>query len=115
MTEAPAKEGTIPYIDGKRVSNEEYTSRGNLTQLHTSERGVNPGGSEEPGEDVVVGTTVVSAEDAKAQDEAIDTESVAGSELGAKVNDSDEAPATAAEAAADFVKSQDKPKARKAK
>ncbi len=111
----------MPFIDGKRVSNVEYTSRGNLTQLHTSERGVNPGGSEEPGEDVVVGTTVVSADEAEAQDDAIDTESVASSELGDSDNDNDsedEAPATAAEASADFVESQDeksKAKSRKAK
>jgi len=34
----------LPYIDGKRVSNEEWVRRyGSVTQLHTSERGVNPG------------------------------------------------------------------------
>jgi hypothetical protein len=40
----------VPYIDGKRVSNEEWTEReGHGTDLlHTSERGVNPGVPGEP-------------------------------------------------------------------
>lgn len=132
----------MPYIDGRRVSNEEWSNRpGSSTfKLHTSERGENPGdegvvlaeagapdnGKEEDGDrKVVVGTHVLDVPD---QNDA-DTDSVASGELSGDIpgegsgdsNESgeadeneadDEVPATAPEAAADFV---EKSKARKAK
>lgn len=118
----------MPYIDGKRVSNDEWSKqKGDLTQLHTSERGVNPGedvvladanaeqgdddSEQEAGEKLVIGTQVV---DAPADNEA-DNVSVAGSELSGGIpgepsedsevaDDSDgKGSGSASEAAADFV------------
>lgn len=131
MTRPLAQEDTaIPYIDGRRVSNEEWTAKqGDLTTLHTSERGVNPGeegvvladanadtsaADKGEGDKVVYGTHVL---DVPADNEA-DSESVASSELSGDIpgdgsgdnreessdsKDEEAAPATASEATADFV------------
>lgn len=119
----------IPYIDGKRVSNEEYLARNaDTTLLHTSERGVNPGvvgahaassdesndDSKDDGDKIVVGMHVEDApSDSDGDVEAVGTASSAlsggipgePSESSETPEDSSdaEAPATAAEATENFV------------
>ncbi len=84
--------GTMPYRDGKRVSNEEWSS-GGLTQLHTGPRGENPGepftveaveGSKggdqsEDSDKMVYGVEVIDKADTPSQE--IDAESVASDSL----------------------------------
>lgn len=133
----------MPYDKGRRVSNEEWSKlHGSTAELHTSERGENPGEegvvlfdankpdgglSEDSGDKVVVGTEVLDVPDIEADEADV---SVASGDLTGDIpgegsgesresaddaaeDEADKVPDTAPEAAADFVaKSKAKRKAR---